>query len=126
MLAGQAIQRNIELLKNPFTGQRRSGARARTGPGWRNGRALFTYADGRPIRPEYLSHRFRQLTRQLGLPPIRLHDLRHGAATLALASRADLKIIQQMLGHSSIVTTADTYTSVLPETAHEAAQAGHR
>jgi integrase len=84
---------------------------------------MFTYADGRPIRPEYLTHRFHVLVRQLGLPPIRLHDLRHGAATLALASHTDLKVIQQMLGHSSIVTTADTYISVLPETAHRAAQA---
>jgi len=41
----------------------------------------------------------------------------------SLASRTDLKVIQQMLGHSSIVTTADTYISVLPETAHRAAQA---
>jgi integrase len=89
----------------------------------RDGRPMFTYADGRPIRPEYLTHRFGQLVRELGLPPIRLHDLRHGAATLALASRTDLKVIQQMLGHSSIVTTADTYTSVLPEAAHRAAQA---
>jgi integrase len=69
---------------------------------------MFTYADGRPIRPEYLTHRFGVLIRQLDLPPIRLHDLRHGAATLALASHSDLKVIQQMLGHSSIVTTADT------------------
>jgi integrase len=84
---------------------------------------MFTYADGRPVRPEYLTHRFRELIRQLDLPPIRLHDLRHGAATLALASHTDLKVIQQMLGHSSIVTTADTYTTVLPETAHRAAQA---
>jgi hypothetical protein len=63
------------------------------------------------------------LVQGLDLPPIRLHDLRHGAATIALASRTDLKVIQQMLGHSSIVTTADTYTSVLPEAAHRAAQA---
>jgi len=84
---------------------------------------MFTYADGRPIRPEYLTHRFNTRVKEFDLPPIRLHDLRHGAATLALASHTDLKVIQQMLGHSSIVTTADTYTSVLPETAHRAAQA---
>ena len=41
----------------------------------------------------------------------------------SLASHTDLKVIQQMLGHSSIVTTADTYTSALPEAAHRAAQA---
>src|SRR6516225_9500957 len=84
---------------------------------------MFTYADGRPVRPEYLTHRFNTLVKEFDLPPIRLHDLRHGAATLALASRTDLKVIQQMLGHSSIVTTADTYTTVLPEAVHRAAQA---
>jgi integrase len=84
---------------------------------------MFTYADGRPVGPEYLTHRFNTLVKEFDPPPIRLHDLRHGAATLALASHTDLKVIQQMLGHSSIVTTADTYTSVLPEAAHRAAQA---
>ena len=122
-LVDQALRQTVELLRHQFTDQRRSDARARTGPGWRQGRPMFTYADGRPIRPEYLTHRFRMLIKELDLPPIRLHDLRHGAATLALASHTDLKVIQQMLGHSSIVTTADTYTSVLPETAHRAAQA---
>jgi integrase len=122
-LVDQAVRQTVELLRHQFTDQRRSDARARTGPGWRKGRPMFTYADGRPIRPEYLTHRFRTLIKELDLPPIRLHDLRHGAATLALASHTDLKVIQQMLGHSSIVTTADTYTSVLPETAHQAAQA---
>jgi integrase len=104
-------------------GQRRHDGRSRTGPSWNPGRAMFTYADGRPVRPEYITHRFAQLTRELGLPPIRLHDLRHQAATLGLAAHADLKVIQQMLGHSSIITTADTYTSVLPDVAHRAAQA---
>ena len=50
--------------------------------------------DGRPIRPEHLTHRFRVLVSELDLPPIRLHDLRHGAATIALASRTDLKVIE--------------------------------
>jgi integrase len=122
-LVDQAVKQAVELLRHQFTGQRYPDSRARTGPGWQRGRPMFTYADGRPIRPEYLTHRFSTLVREFDLPPIRLHDLRHGAATLALASHTDLKVIQQMLGHSSIVATADTYTSVLPETAHRAAQA---
>jgi integrase len=81
-LAGQALRQNDELLRHQLTDQRRSDARARTGPGWRQGKAMFTYADGRPIRPEYITHRFRVLVKELDLPPIRLHDLRHGAATL--------------------------------------------
>ncbi|WP_385624301.1 tyrosine-type recombinase/integrase [Streptomyces sp. P8-A8] len=51
----------------------------------------------------------------IGHPPFRLHDLRHGAAPLAHAAGAGLKDIQEMPGHSSITTTSDTYTSLLPE-----------
>jgi integrase len=80
-LVDQAVRQTVELLRHQFTEQRRSDSRAHTGPGWRQGRALFTYADGRPIRPEYLTHRFHVLIQELDLPPIRLHDLRHGAAT---------------------------------------------
>jgi hypothetical protein len=61
-----------------------------------------------------------------GLPPIRLHDLRHGAATLAHLAGTDLKTIQDQLGHSSIVLTADIYTSVLPAAQYKAAEATAR
>jgi Phage integrase family len=64
---------------------------------------------------------FRRLVAASGLPPVTLHGLRHGAATLALAAGTDLKIVQDQLGHSTITLTADTYTSVLPETARTAA-----
>jgi hypothetical protein len=50
-----------------------------------------------------------------GLPPVRLHDLRHLAATLSLLAGNDIKVVQEKLGHSSRQITSDTYTSVLPE-----------
>lgn len=84
---------------------------------------VFVDANGRRLRPDYLTRRLAKLIAECGLPPVRLHDLRHGAASLALAAGVDLKVVQEMLGHSSIVTTADIYTSVLAEAAYAAAEA---
>jgi integrase len=95
---------------------------AAAGTRWQDSGYVFTTADGEPLRPDYLTGRFRRLVAASGQPPIRLHDLRHGAATLALAAHTDLKVVQAMLGHTSIVLTADTYVSVLPEVAHQAAR----
>ncbi|WP_030443492.1 tyrosine-type recombinase/integrase, partial [Actinoplanes subtropicus] len=80
-------------------------------------------SDGLPINPNYATTRFRLLSRRAGLPPVRLHDLRHGAASLAHEAGADLKTLQDLLGHSSIVVTADTYTSVLPQIQRRCADA---
>jgi hypothetical protein len=87
---------------------------------------VFTNTRGDPIKPDRLGELFHRLVRDADLPPIRLHDLRHGAASLSLAAGNDLKTVQTMLGHSSIVLTADTYTSVLPDLAHHAAEATAR
>jgi integrase len=87
---------------------------------------VFTRPDGSPLHPDYVSPRFRILVARAGLPPIRLHDLRHGAATLAHTAGADLKTVQDQLGHASIGTTADLYTNVLPATQHQAAEATAR
>ncbi|MFD8810399.1 tyrosine-type recombinase/integrase [Streptomyces sp. NPDC059627] len=84
---------------------------------------VFTWEDGRPYHPEYLSQVFSRLIQKHGLPPIRLHDLRHCAATLSLAAGVHMKAIQVLLGHSSFKLTADTYTSVLPQLELEAADA---
>ncbi|WP_187438298.1 tyrosine-type recombinase/integrase [Actinomadura decatromicini] len=101
---------------------RQQAERQRAGEGYRDSGYVFTRPGGDPLGPDRLSCTFRALIAEHGLPPIRLHDLRHGAATLALAAGVELKVVQDMLGHSSIVLTADTYTSVLPEVAHRAAE----
>jgi hypothetical protein len=75
------------------------------------------------LRNFTLTHLFRELNTASGLPPVRLHDLRHGAASLALAAGNDLKYTQALLGHTSIVLTADTYGSVLEEHAQRGARA---
>jgi integrase len=84
---------------------------------------VFTRENGEGYHPQYFSDRFERLWKKADLPPIRLHDLRHGAATLALAAGVDKKVVQEMLGHSSYHLTMDTYTSVLPELDRLAAEA---
>ncbi|MEV4018229.1 tyrosine-type recombinase/integrase [Nonomuraea angiospora] len=57
-----------------------------------------------------------------GLPPIRLHGMRHGAASLMLAAGVEMKVVKETLGHTSSAFTADTYTSVYPQVATAAAE----
>ena len=92
-----------------------------TSEGW-----VFTREDGGPLSPSYLTHKFNDLAGGTGLPPVRLHDLRHGAATLMLLAGVELKAIADQLGHSSVVLTADTYLSVAVELGLKAAAAAAR
>jgi integrase len=55
------------------------------------------------------------LLKQAGLPEIRIHDLRHSAATILLKMNVNPKQVQVLLGHSSIVITMDRYSHVLPD-----------
>ncbi|BCB79623.1 tyrosine-type recombinase/integrase [Phytohabitans flavus] len=84
---------------------------------------VFLHANGRPVRPDWLTRRFAALVKELGLPPVRLHDLRHGAASLAGAAGVPLKVIQHDMGHASCVTTADTYWTVFRQAAQAAVTA---
>ncbi len=78
---------------------------------------------GEPLHPATISDRFHDLVVAADLPPVRLHDLRHGAASIMLAAGVDLKVVQETLRHSSITLTSDTYTSVYPAVAADAAAA---
>ncbi len=82
------------------------------GPAWNDAGLVFTREDGRPLRPEYATRHFQALAEAAGLPVIRLHDLRHTNASLALAAGVDMKVVSERLGHSQISVTADLYTHV--------------
>jgi integrase len=57
---------------------------------------------------------WKPLLRRSGLPDIRIHDLRHTCATLLLTKGVHPKIVSEMLGHSSVAITLDTYSRVIP------------
>src|SRR5439155_13775033 len=97
--------------------------RLAAGPAWPDTGLFFVRPDGRAWHPNSVSQRFRRLVKRAGLPPIRLHDLRHGAATLALAAGVDVKVVQEQLGHSSSTLTRDTYQSAVKRLHHDAADA---
>ena len=59
---------------------------------------VFTALDGGPLSPDYLTQTFTQLVKASGLPPVRLHDPRRGAASLALAAGVDLKVVADQRG----------------------------
>jgi integrase len=93
------------------------------GAAWQESGLVFTREDGSPIHPDLATDTFERLYRRADLPPIRLHDLRHTAASLALQAGVPLKVVSEQLGHSSLAITADTYTSVLPAVAQASAEA---
>jgi integrase len=91
---------------------RQETVRAGAGEAWTDTGLVFTWADGTGLHPAWASACFKQLAREAGMPPIRLHDLRHGAASLMLAAGVDIKVVSEVLGHSSTTITRDLYTSV--------------
>ncbi len=84
---------------------------------------VFSAKRGGPIRESKLSRRyFKPVLREAGLPDIRLYDLRHVAATLALTAGVSPKIISEQLGHASVAFTLDVYSHVLPHMQDAAAE----
>jgi Phage integrase family len=94
---------------------------------------LFTEIDGAPLHPDRFRKRFKRLAakveweqdgaRRVGLPPIRLHDVRHTYATVALQAGVPVKVVSERLGHASIAVTLKIYAHVLPGMDRDAANA---
>jgi integrase len=96
------------------------------GPAWSDSGLIFTRENGTEIHPQRLSQYFRRLATSSGLPPIRLHDVRHSYATALIKAGQPIKIVSQRIGHASPTITMAIYQHVLPSDDVEAAAVGAR
>jgi integrase len=87
---------------------------------WEDKDLIFPTATGMYMSASTLFNQFHSLLERAGLPSIRFHDLRHSCATLLLKMKVPPKVVQEILGHSSIVITMDIYGHVLPGMQEEA------
>jgi integrase len=98
---------------------RQEDARVKAGEKWQEHGLVFSNTHGSYLNPDALLAQFHRLLEQAGLPRMRLHDLRHSAATILLGKGTHPKLVQELLGHHSIDITMDIYSHVIPSMQHD-------
>lgn len=93
--------------------------RMAAGPLWENASTIFTTGMGRMLDPGNVRETFGRRLKAAGLPDVRIHDLRHTAATYLFTQGKHPSEVQALLGHSTVTLTLDTYTHVLPQQSKE-------
>jgi integrase len=110
----------VAVLREHRRRQRKE--RLAAGPGWDSESDLvFRDELGRLVHPDWFSREFRRVVDEAEARPIRLHDLRHTYATLALKAGVHPKVVSDRLGHATVGITLDLYSHVTPAVARDAA-----
>ena len=91
----------------------------KAGTQWRETGIVFCNIYGGYLESSNLHNAFKELLEKAELPNVRFHDLHHGAATILLGMGVHPKIVQELLGHSTISMTMDIYSYVLPSMQQE-------
>lgn len=97
-----------EILKTQFCNE------------YQDNKLVICQYNGALIPPDNITKRFNHLLKKFNLKKIRFHDLRHTFATLMLEQNQSLKIVSELLGHTTIKTTADIYSHALDSTKRKA------
>ncbi|WP_211210872.1 tyrosine-type recombinase/integrase [Sporichthya polymorpha] len=105
---------------------RQAAERLAAGPAWQDNGLVFASTLGTPMEPRNVNRRFELLRASADLDWLRMHDLRHACATFLIAHGVDHRTVMEVLGHSTIRLTMDTYTHVLDERLRAAAEAMDR
>ncbi|HEV7726521.1 MAG TPA: tyrosine-type recombinase/integrase [Modestobacter sp.] len=95
--------------------------RVAAGPFWEDGDLVLAQANGRPVERKSDWKAWKNLLQEAGVRDVRLHDGRHTAATLLLSEGVHPRVVMEVLGHSQMRTTTDTYSHVLPALGRDAA-----
>ncbi|MFE9013773.1 tyrosine-type recombinase/integrase [Streptomyces cyaneofuscatus] len=99
---------------------RQVDVKKRAGESWEERGYVFATRTGRPVEPRNIYRSFTRVAESAGLRVIRLHDARHGCATLLTAAGVAPRVVMEILGHSQISITMDVYTHVVQDTQREA------
>lgn len=102
--------------------ERQTNERSEANGSWNELDLVFTRPDGDPLDGTVVTHQFHKLLDKAGLPQRRFHDLRHSCATLLLAQGVPARVVMEVLGHSQIGLTMNTYAHVIPELRRDAAR----
>jgi integrase len=95
--------------------------RLAAGAAWREEDLVFTDGCGKALRGNHILQRqFSPLLARAGLPKIRLHDLRHTAASLLAHQGVHVTAVSRLLGHSSTSMTLDIYSHAFSDAEREA------
>ena len=92
------------------------------GPAYPDSGLVVTRENGVLVHPDRFTQMFDKHVKNSGLPRIRLHDLRHTHATLALAAGVHPKVVSERLGHATVAFTLDVYSHAVPALQEEAAE----
>jgi len=106
------------LLRAVHAGQQ--AERHRAGTAWHETGFVFTTEFGEPCDPRNAFRALRAAATKAGLPHAGLHTLRHSAASVMISGGVPLKVVSEILGHSSIAITGDIYGHVSPDVARQA------
>ncbi|MFF3696646.1 tyrosine recombinase XerC [Streptomyces sp. NPDC002221] len=99
---------------------RQAAARTKAGERWQESGYVFTTRNGRQVEPRNVYRSFTRVAQDTGLRVVRLHDARHGTATLLTAAGVAPRVVMEILGHSQMSITMDVYTHVVRDTQREA------
>ncbi len=112
-----------ETLVSALRAHRSGQARGRllSGPDWKDWGLVFATPFGTPLDQSRVSKHFKRMLKKAALPDMRFHDLRHSCASLLLAQHVPARVVMEILGHSTISLTMNTYSHVIPALHQEAA-----